>query len=291
LGSTFRFSAVFGQATSHRPRQEHNPESSTTETPEEPARSAGTGRILVAEDDDTNRIVALAQLENLGYQASAVADGAEAVEALRRGDFDLVLMDCQMPVMDGFEATRIIRSSAQADIPIIAVTADAMPADRDRCLRGGFDDYLSKPVDLTQLADVLARWLRLSCGAGTVQIAERPSADQSTTIFDEEDLLGRLMGDRQLAGKVLKGFVADAPSQLDNLRKRLDEEDATGAGSQAHALKGAAATAAASDLAAVARAMERAGTAGQLGQCAQLLPRAVMEFERFKSTLALAGWV
>ena len=110
-------------------------------------------------------------------------------------------------------------------------------------------------------------------------------------VFDGEALLRRLMGDRQLAGIVLKGFLQDVPSQLNNLRQRLDEADAPGARLQAHALKGAAATVAAEGLRAIALAMERAGTAGQLDRCGELLPRAVEEFERFKSTLERAGWV
>ena len=113
----------------------------------------------MAEDNPTNREVALAQLQKLGYNASAVTNGAEAVEAVERGGYDLVLMDCQMPVMDGFEATRRIRESIHPGIPIIAVTADAMPDDRDRCLSEGMNDYLAKPVDLAPLVDVLARWL------------------------------------------------------------------------------------------------------------------------------------
>jgi HPt (histidine-containing phosphotransfer) domain-containing protein len=99
------------------------------------------------------------------------------------------------------------------------------------------------------------------------------------------------MGDRQLAGAVLQGFILDAPSQLNNLRKRLDEADAPGAGAQAHTLQGAAATVSAGDLHAIALAMEHAGAAGRLERCGELLPRVVEEFERFKSSVELAGWL
>jgi two-component system, sensor histidine kinase and response regulator len=112
----------------------------------------------VAEDNATNREAAVAQLRKLGYKADAVNNGAEAFEAVQRGGYDLVLMDCQMPVMDGYEATRRIRA-ARPSIPIIAVTADAMSGDWDRCLREGMNDYLSKPVDLDRLAEALAKWL------------------------------------------------------------------------------------------------------------------------------------
>ena len=120
-----------------------------------------TARILVAEDNPVNREVALAFLGKLGYKCSAVRNGVEAIEAVKGGDFDLVLMDCEMPVMDGFDATRRIRESIHAGIPIIALTANAMQADRDRCLREGMTDYLAKPVDLEKLEEVLDKWLPL----------------------------------------------------------------------------------------------------------------------------------
>ena len=288
-GSAFWCTSVFELA----PTGQQQPAAS----PEDWIRplKAHTARILVAEDNTTNRDVALAQLRKLGYAAVAVADGAEAIEAVRRGGFDLILMDCQMPVMDGFEATRRIRGSAQIKIPgipIIAVTADAMSDDRDRCLKEGMNDYLAKPVELGPLQDMLDKWLPVS-GADEPRTASLPvdkPADKPGT-FNEESLLRRLMGDRQLAGIVLRGFVDVAPAQLNNLRARLAEEDALGAQMQAHALKGSAATVAAEDLNAAALAIERAGAAGQLDYCGELLPRVVEEFERLKSALERAGWV
>ena len=123
-------------------------------------------RILVAEDNATNRLVALGQLKKLGYEAETACNGQEAVEAVETGRFDLVLMDCEMPVMDGFEATRRIRASSRPAFPIVALTANAMPADRDRCLRAGMSDFLAKPVELRQLADTIATWLEAASGGG-----------------------------------------------------------------------------------------------------------------------------
>jgi len=156
-GSAFWFTAVFDLAPA-APPQPANP---GREGRSGMAPTRGAARILVAEDNAINREVVLEQLQQLGYLASAVANGAEAVEAAQRGGFDLVLMDCQMPVMDGFEAARRIRGSARAGvpgIPIVAITAGAMRDDRDRCLRE-MNDYIAKPVELEQLADALARWL------------------------------------------------------------------------------------------------------------------------------------
>ena len=292
-GSTFWFSVVLGlEPASQQLMGEQASERVGSRFGAAGGRAAIGRRILVAEDNPTNRLVALAQLKKLGYEASAVTTGAEAVEAVQRGDYDLVLMDCQMPVMDGFEATRCIRKSpAHSSIPIIAVTADAMSGDQDRCLSEGMNDYLAKPVDMGGLAAILTKWLPVPGAGDSSPTPGQRAGEQANAIFNVDALLRRVMGDRQLAGAVLKGFIEDAPSQLNNLRNRLDEADAPGAGSQAHTLQGAAATVAAEGLHAIALAMERAGAAGQLMRCGELLPCAVEEFERFKTTLERAGWV
>jgi CheY-like chemotaxis protein/HPt (histidine-containing phosphotransfer) domain-containing protein len=248
-------------------------------------------RILVAEDNETNREVALAQLHKLGYQATAVSNGAEAVEAVLEGGFDLVLMDWQMPVMDGVEATRRIRLSKRAHLPIIALTASAMSGDRERCLREGMNDYLSKPLELEPLADLLARWLPVSAASVNPEAPIQSAEGPPKTVFDAEALLRRLAGDRQLAGKMIRSFLESTPANLNGLRTRLDQTDAPGAISLVHTLKGSSATVAAVGLLVVALAMEVAGKQGEWDRCGQLLPRAVEEFDRFKDTLERAGWV
>ncbi len=286
-GSTFWFTAVF---ETPQPSQQE-PESKRVLG--RPGNAGGMphpvseARILVADDDSTNREVALAQLRTLGYHASVVTNGAEAIAALQRERYDLVLMDCGMPVMDGFAATQAIRASMQPGIPIVALTASSMQADRDRCLSAGMDDYLSKPTDLRELADMIAKWLPVS--SAQEPAAAIPDAPATVT-FNAEDLLWRLNGDRQLAGMVVQGFLKDVPSQLSNLCKQLDQEDANGIRSQAHMLRGAAAMVAAEGLRAIAEEMEMSGKAGQLDRCRELVPRAVAEFERYKSTLEQAGW-
>ena len=125
--------------------------------------STRRARILLAEDNPTNQTVAVAILTKLGHAVDAVANGGEAIRALRELPDDLVLMDCQMPEMDGYEATRWIRSSdagvRNPHIPVIAMTAHAMKGDRERCLAAGMNDYICKPVQPKDLADTLARWL------------------------------------------------------------------------------------------------------------------------------------
>jgi PAS domain S-box-containing protein len=248
-------------------------------------------RILVAEDNRTNQLVAREQLKKLGYKADVVADGRQAVEATKSGDYDLILMDCQMPEMDGYEATRLIRRSSQAQIPIIALTASAMAPDKERCINEGMNDYLAKPVELGALAEMLAKWLPALGADGAKGLCEIDSGAARREVFDADALLKRLMGDRALAEIVIDGCLKDLPTQLKSLRWRVGAADIAGVRLQAHALKGAAATVGAEELSAVALEMERAAAGGQLAQCDELLTRAVREFERLEQVLESAGWI
>ena len=181
-GSTFWFTVPLDPAApAERPDQKKDERKPAPDAISRPiaakarssARALATGEskghILVAEDNATNRLVAVAQLRKLGYRATAVNNGAEALEAVQQTHYDLVLMDCQMPLMDGFEASRRIRA-IQPNLTIIAVTADAMPDDQDRCLREGMNGYLAKPVAIHQLREVLAKWLPASVPTGNLVV-------------------------------------------------------------------------------------------------------------------------
>ena len=179
-------------------------------------------RILVAEDIPTNREVALAFLSKLGYKPDMATNGVEALAAIGSSLYDLVFMDCEMPIMDGYEATRRIRaaeaSTGRPHVPIIALTAHAISGDREECMAAGMDDYLSKPISLPRLAEALAKWL--SAPTVSPQPAAKPDVpgELASGVFDPDDLLARFMNDRSLAAKVIGKFVQDAPSQLSNLR-------------------------------------------------------------------------
>jgi len=128
-------------------------------------------RVLLAEDNSVNQKVALAILKKMGLRADAVANGQEAIQSLEDRPYDLVLMDCQMPEMDGFEATRTIRKSRSvidAAVPIIALTASVLTADREECLAAGMNDFLTKPINPQALAETLEKWLPKSDGSEQV---------------------------------------------------------------------------------------------------------------------------
>jgi PAS domain S-box-containing protein len=256
--------------------------------------------ILLAEDNPINQKVAQAILNKLGYRADVVADGVEAVEALSRIPYDLVLMDCQMPEMDGLEATRRIRDATSGaldpHVPIIAMTANAMQGDRERCMNAGMDDYLSKPVQPGELAEMLNRWLsRVAGDSRPRKISPRetpPKGVQSQDeVFRESEFLERIMDDRDLARTIVAGFLNDIPHQVRKLRDFLNEGDASGAGRQAHSIKGAAANMGAPSLREVAFEMEETGKGSKLADALDLLPRLETEVERLKRSLEQSGLV
>jgi HPt (histidine-containing phosphotransfer) domain-containing protein len=209
-------------------------------------------------------------------------------------------MDCLMPEMDGYEATRCIRKGLEGTrnphIPIVALTADAMSGDHDRCLKAGMSDYIAKPVEPRQLAEILQKWLRPLPTAGTL---EPPASTPSTAsdfacaqpVFIQQDFLARLMGDKVLARKLVAGFIADVPRQLLALKLSLERGDAETAERQAHTLKGAAATMSAESLRALCSLAQEAVKSKQLGRALALLPRLEEQLKLLKTALDQWGWL
>jgi PAS domain S-box-containing protein len=259
-------------------------------------QAAHHSRVLIAEDNPTNQEVAVAILHKLGYETELAGNGELAIRALQDGDFDVVLMDCEMPHMDGYEATQRIRSGQDGvrnrDVPIVALTASAMAADRDRCFRVGMSDYVSKPVDPQRLATTLARWTAPSKPASPQPQMTTPAspASPAAPVFDEHELLERLMGDRKLAYKLVDSFIQDVPGKLANLDGMIRAADNTKIRAAAHALKGAAANLSARSLKDLAVQMQDAATNNDLQRCAVLAANLQTEFQRFQSTLAQSEW-
>ena len=262
-------------------------------------RSSGQGHILLAEDNLVNQRVATAMLEKLGLSVDVVADGAEALKAAALTPYQAILMDCQMPVLDGYDATREIRrlKGKARHTPIIAVTASAMKSDQERCLAAGMDDYLAKPLRLEALAGVLARWAPGgSDAAGPGDQLNPPPADPSESAGPVEsagldpEVLGRLAGLDESAGgdfiaQLAKLFLADADWRVHALREALAEGDADEVSRTAHTLSGASANLGATDLARLCATLATDGATGDLAGGVALLEAVEAELGRLRPAL------
>jgi len=226
-------------------------------------------RILLVEDNLTNQEVALITLKKLGYRADLATNGVEAIRLLASRSYSLVLMDCQMPEMDGFEATENIRSGRSKvlnpAVPIIAMTANAMQGDRERCLAAGMNDYIAKPVLPQEMLKKLNHWLSRASDSGRISVVVPlpesvgdARSSQDTDIFCEEELLVRLMNDESLMRRIVKAFNSDSPSQVIELHAAIDAGDFTLARRLAHNIKGSAANIAAPALRKAAYDLETA---------------------------------
>jgi two-component system, sensor histidine kinase and response regulator len=205
-------------------------------------------RILLVEDNLVNQQVALRMIERMGYKAEAVENGREALDTLAHSNYDVVLMDCQMPEMDGYSATREFRrrEGASRHTTIIGVTAHALTGDRDDCLKAGMDDYLAKPVTPQDMVEVLDRWVMTVNhlpinGTTNSESADRADADKPTI---DEQVLAQLReferpGESSFVNNLIGMFLSDLTTRLEEIRAALAVADASRINRAAHALKGA----------------------------------------------------
>ncbi len=239
-------------------------------------RNGVTGRrVLLAEDNLVNQKVARGTLEKMGYRVDIVANGEEAVAAWQTGRYHLILMDCQMPVMDGYQATREIRARERGErrIPIVALTADAMKGARQQCFDAGMDDYLTKPLDRARLAETLERHL----AAGGEQTGVKPGADPAAppcanldAPVDWEQFMAVADGDRQFAQELVQLFIDSGDAALRDIRAALDRGDLPAVGRAAHSFKGSSANIRAQSAAAAAARLEEAARAGDAERISEL---------------------
>jgi CheY-like chemotaxis protein len=199
--------------------------------------------ILLAEDNPVNQKLAITLLEKSGHRVSLAANGAEAVTKWREGDFDLILMDVQMPEVDGFEATRQIRHAEQTTgrhVCIVATTAHAMSGDRERCLQAGMDEYLSKPIDRHELLEILARRGANRVVGSLEQCSESKQAGKiiSIEVINKPEVLRQLDGDAQLLRELIDMFLAGSDSMLAQVTDAVTSQDPDGLERAAHKLRG-----------------------------------------------------
>ena len=251
------------------------------------ARARARPRLLVVEDNAVNQQVAVGMLAKLGYRADVVANGIDAVDAVGRFGYGAILMDCQMPVMDGYAASARIRERERdgARVPIIAMTAAALKGEREKCLAAGMDDYVSKPVKLGELKQALDRWVG---GADHADPAE-PRAADALDPFDPEvvAMLRSLTpaGQQDSFLSLTRLFMTSAAALLETLRAAIARDDAAAVARVAHTLKGSAANLGATPLADACRQLEEELSAGLEGTL-PTVARVELEFERARKWLA-----
>ena len=244
----------------------------STVEPDRPGMEGSSLRILLAEDNTVNQKVALRLLERLGYSADVATNGLEAIDALERRSYDVVLMDVQMPELDGLDASRRICERWPETRPrIIAMTANALPEDREACFAAGMDDYVAKPIRAEVLAEALKRVRPLS------RVVIPPNnADRLVDGAALESL--REVGGDEFLAEVIDTFLADLPTLLATLRRGVQERDAAEVRRAAHTLKSNGATLGASDFAEACSALEQQAKDGRLDDAAALVDR--IEAER-----------
>jgi two-component system, sensor histidine kinase and response regulator len=246
-------------------------------------------RVLVAEDNAVNQQVAVGMLERAGHEATVAANGREVLALLGQKPFDVVLMDVQMPELDGLEATAAIRErerSTGGHVPIVALTAHAMKGDAARCLRAGMDAYLAKPLQPRELASAIAGVL--GSGPAPASSGGAPEAPSTSGVFDLERLLERVGGDRKALAELVRIFRGDAPKQIARIGKAIEDGDAPALRSAAHAFKGAVSNFAAPLATEAALRLQKMAEAGQLAAAGAALDRLERDTEALLASLVSA---
>ncbi|MGP1677350.1 MAG: response regulator, partial [Burkholderiales bacterium] len=243
-------------------------------TPSPSSHGRSAARLLIVEDNAVNMRVLRGVLAKLGYdRIDSAHDGVEAVAAASTENYDLVLMDCQMPKMDGYEATRRLRDLG-VKTPIVAMTAHAMSGDREKCLAAGMDDYLTKPILVAKAAKTLEKWLAATTGPVA---EEKACADRGVPVetppetFKYDAFLDLMGGDASLAETILRLFLDNAPGDMQKLRDAVASGDCAQLSKAAHYVKGAAANVYAGTIQAVASDIEQAGRSGDLDRAKALV--------------------
>jgi len=255
---------------------------------------AVAGRLLLVEDNVINQKVAVAILTGVGYHVDIAADGAAAVRAVAAGEYDAILMDCQMPEMNGYEATVAIRTmeGAGRHTPIVAMTAGVRPEERQRCLAAGMDGYLAKPVNRALLLSKVAHFLtaRPVPPALPRQVAPTPPASRRSSAVDSAviaELRALSEGaDPDFLAELVSQFVADTDTRLDQLRGALDAGDCDSAGAIAHSIKGSSGAVGGRGLALSCGRLEQKANAGHLLAVQGDLREVEDEYDELRRSLA-----
>ncbi len=279
-GSTFHFKATFGRTTPDK--IEPVPESEPVFAPR---RRRGGFQVLLADDNPVNRELVRHFLAKAGHHVESAASGREALERLEDPSrFDLVLMDVRMPDVNGIEAASTVRSKEKATgahIPIIALTAYAMREDRERCLRAGMDDYVSKPVR----ADELLATIEKVASRFSLEPRPEPSAETPAPILDEESLMAGVRGDEKLLHELIDLFTEDSSAMLSQMKDAIEREDSDALASSAHAFIGSLGNFASRRALGKAKELDRRAREGDLDSAASVFSDLVEETARLSEAL------
>jgi signal transduction histidine kinase/FixJ family two-component response regulator/HPt (histidine-containing phosphotransfer) domain-containing protein len=292
-GSTFHFTARFGISTAVESRQPSHTaqlDGALVGSLPDVRRSL---RILLVEDNSVNQLLASHLLEKQGHNVVTSGNGREALERLGKESFDLILMDVQMPEIDGLEATATIRTKERttgARIPIIAMTAHAMKGDRERCLAAGMDDYVSKPIQPKVLFEAIDRLFPIeveqpidAIGSAAAEVL-RPEE-----VLDKTDLLARFGGDRVFLASMVAVFLRDCPALLEGIRGAVILRDCRTLASTSHALKGSVSNFSAPAAFQAARRLEEMGRQGKLTRVEEVFLELEEQIEILKVALSSIG--
>jgi CheY-like chemotaxis protein len=258
-------------------------------------------RFLLVEDNPVNQKVAVKLLEKVGYYVDVVNDGIKAVEAVGSKDYDMVLMDCQMPVMDGFEATAAIRllEGVKSEIPIVAMTASATVEDRERCLEAGMNECLYKPIDPQKLFKTIEHYTagkgdrepqagsettpKMDTQAGRPSSTDEPGG-RNTSPIDIEASIARA-GDKEFWQELMSAYFEETEKRLEALSKAIADQDTALIEREAHTIKGGSAEMEAMHVRDAALALEQAGQCRDLSSAPMLLEKLKTEYERLQQYL------
>ncbi|MBU2549392.1 MAG: response regulator [Proteobacteria bacterium] len=248
-------------------------------------------RILVVEDNEINQRLVRGLLEKRGYPVEIVGNGLEAVQRVAKGGFDLVLMDVQMPIMDGMEAARRIRDRERLEgghVPILAMTAQAMKGDQERCLEAGMDAYISKPLDTLKLFRLIEQWTPRGPRPPRVEVS-RAETEAPAPTLDLDELIERLQGDRDLLSELAGLFFTRVPDVMRELDQAVLEQNSNEMKTAAHGLKGMAGNLSAKALSRAAQRLEAMGRDGNLSGATEAMAALRLEIGRLREKLSEAG--
>ncbi len=283
-GTTFWFTARLALAAAVPPAGDAAPAA-----PAAVAALPGSDRfrLLLVDDNAGNLLVAQGLLEKLGYRVDAVVNGLEAIRALEQTEYDLVLMDCQMPEMDGFAATAVIRDPQSPvlnhNLPVVALTAQAMAGDRQKCIEAGMNDFITKPLSLDNIRNVVGQWLGQVVPAAAPGAESAGGASKDGVVFERAALLQRLMHDADLGAAAMRSYLQELPKDVATLEQLAQAADWAGLEAQAHKLKGAALNIGAQALGRAAADLQAAAKSGESVPILALVRRVrdcLTEFER-----------